>query len=150
MKLTTKKIKQLIREEIQKINENEYMSNREIKRKMHQHDPVDIRKHERDVMSFMRSHNYAPIGSFSLGRSSREYPKGQYGMNNGVIGVVPPTADSGHMYFRKSDTSQENEKAILAILDFLDQEMDYDQRDLPLKGSNRSEEALMRMANSRA
>ena len=150
MKLTTERLKKLIREEIQKINENEYMSNREVERKMKRHDPVDARKHEQDVMRFMRSHNYAPIGRFSLGRSSREYPNGQYGMNNGVIGVVPPTEDSGLMYFRKSGTSQENEKALLAILDFLDKEMDYDQTNLPLKGSHRSEETLMKMANFRA
>lgn len=118
MKLTTAKLRQIIKEELNNVL-NEDSSDQ--------------------IYDLMIVHNdYGVVGSVS--QSPVDY--GRYTMNNGVIGIIPPNTGYGWQFYPARKMGG-NPRAIFAKL----KEMGYQEEGMPLNRSNNSEEILRRMAN---
>jgi len=119
MKLTTAKLRQIIKEELNNVL-NEGSRN-----------PLY------DLM--IRHNDYGVVGTVTKDGPSVDY--GRYYMNNGVIGIIPPNKRRGYQYYPARGDG--NPQAVFKKL----KDMGYQQDTMRLDRSNNSEESLRRIAN---
>ena len=117
MKLTTAKLRQIIKEELNNV--------------------LNEGSHEQIYNLMVGEMDYGVVGS--VHQSPVDY--GRYTMNNGVIGIIPPNQSRGNQYYPARGDG--NPQAVFAKL----KEMGYQEEGMPLDRSNNSEESLRRIAN---
>jgi len=140
MKITRKKLQNIIKEEVRKVINEQGMfgSDTSMADALDQSFQTPARPADDGIHNQVMRRGYGVVGSVQSRRGPKDY--GRYTSNNGVIGIIQPGKNRGHQYFPRYRGSG-NLGEILELV----RSMGYREEGMPLK--NASEETLYRLAS---